>query len=64
MQLNKTAFLLLKKMKEEPDKTGLELLTDIAGILSHPKPGVVIKGGAALLKEFRDKEIVLGTLPQ
>lgn len=64
MQLNTIAFLLLEKMKEAPDKTGLDLLTDIAGVLNHPNPGVVIEGGAALLKELRDKEVVLGTRPQ
>ena len=63
MQLNVIALLLLEKMKEDPDKTGLELLTDIAVSLNHPKPEVVIDGGATLLNEFRDKEIVLGTRP-
>jgi hypothetical protein len=63
MQLNTIALLLVEKMKEEPDKTGLELLTDIAGVLNHPKPDVVVDGGTALLNEFRDKEIILGTRP-
>ena len=54
-------MLLLEKMKEEPDKSGLELLTTIAGIINHPKPEVVIEGGAELLKDLKNKEVILGT---
>lgn len=61
MQLNTLSLLLLEKMKEEPDQSGLELLTTIAGIINHPKPEVVIEGGADLLKDLKKKEVILGT---
>ncbi len=48
-------------MKEEPARSGLELLTDIAGIINHPKPEVVIEGGKALLDELKEKQIILGS---
>jgi hypothetical protein len=61
MQLNTISLLLLQKMKEEPHRTGLDLLKTIAGDINHSKPEVVIDGGKALLTDLRDKEVVLGT---
>lgn len=63
MQLNEISMLLLQKMKEEPSRTGLELLTELAADMKHPEPAVVLKGGSDLLDEFRSKQIILGTLP-
>lgn len=61
MQLNAVSILMLNKLKEQSDQTGLELLKSIAGILNHPRPDVVIKGGEELLTDFRAKQIILGT---
>lgn len=61
MQLNTISLLLIEKMKEDAGKTGLELLTEITGIINHSKPARVIEGGTALLEDLRDKEVVLGT---
>jgi len=61
MQLNEISLLLIQKMKEEPARSGLELLTAIAGVINHPKPGVVIQGGTALLNELKEKQVILGT---
>jgi len=63
MQLNAVARLAMQQMKEEPDRTGLELLTTIAGMINHPDPEVVIRGGADLLRDLRDKQVILGTRP-
>jgi len=63
MQLNEISLLLLQKMKEEPARTGLELLTEIAGDINHPKPAVVLDGGKVLLDELRKKQVILGTRP-
>mgnify|MGYP001178175522 FL=1 len=61
MLLNEISLLLLQKMKEEPARSGLELLTEIATIINHTKPEVVIKGGKSLLNELREKQVILGT---
>ncbi len=61
MKLNEISLLLLQKMKEEPAWSGLDLLTEIAGIINHPKPDVVIEGGKTLLNELKEKQIILGT---
>ncbi|NOR19731.1 MAG: DUF2063 domain-containing protein [Xanthomonadales bacterium] len=63
MQLNEISLLLLQKLKEDPACSGLELLTEIAGIIDHPKPEVVIEGGKALLNELLEKQVILGTRP-
>ena len=63
MQLNETSMLLVQKMKEEPDLTGLGLLEAVAGIIKHPKPGVVLEAGSNLLNELKEKQIILGTRP-
>ena len=61
MQLNEIALLLIQKMKEQTARSGLDLLTEIANIINHPKPEVVIDGGTTLLNELKDKQVVLGT---
>ncbi len=61
MELNEISLLLVQKVKEEPARSGLELLTDIAELINHPKPEVVLEGGKALLDELKEKQIILGT---
>ena len=61
MQLNEISMLLIQKMKEEAAQSGLELLNAVAGIINHPKPGVVVEAGASLLNELREKQVLLGT---
>ena len=63
MQLNEVSLLLLQKMKEEPARTGVELLTTIAKDIAHPKPAMVIEGGKTLLNEMKEKQVILGTRP-
>jgi hypothetical protein len=60
MQLNSVSQLMLQKLKEEKNQTGLQLLNSISGILKHPNPKIVIQGGKDLLNELKDKEIILG----
>jgi hypothetical protein len=63
MELNEISLLLVQNMKEEPARSGLELLTNIAEIINHPKPEVVLEGGKILLNELKEKQIILGTRP-
>jgi len=61
MQLNEISLLLLQKMKEQPTRTGRELLMEVAGDIKHPKPAVVLQGGKVLLDELKRKQVILGT---
>ena len=62
IELNPLAARLVDCLREnENNKTGRELLTEIAGEIAHPDPEVVINGGHAVLEDMRAKQIVLGT---
>ena len=61
MELNNISLLLIQKMKEEPARSGLELLMNIAEIINHLKPEVVLEGGKNLLNNLKEKQIILGT---
>ena len=61
MQLNEISLLLLQKMKEETDKTGLKLLHEVAEIINHPNPDKLIVHGGTLMNELREKQIILGS---
>lgn len=63
MLLNEISLLLLQQLKEQPARSGREILTTIATIIKHPKPEVVIEGGRVLLNELKEKQIILGTRP-
>ena len=62
MQLNDVARLLLHRLKENPEDSGLQMLESICAEIRHPDPAVVIAGGTRLLNEFRDKQIIMGTI--
>ena len=63
MQLNETSMLLVQKLKEDNTSTGLQLLNEVCSIIKHPKPGVVLDAGTALLNELKEKQVILGTRP-
>ena len=61
MQLNETSMLLVQKLKEETASSGLDLLKAVANTINHPNPEVVIEAGTALLKDLKEKQVILGT---
>ena len=62
IELNPLAARLVDCLKEnERGKTGREILTEIAAEIAHPDPEAVIGGGASVLEDMREKQIVLGT---
>lgn len=63
MRLNAVSALLLQLLKDQPHLTGLEVLNEIAGTLNHPDPDVVIEGGAGLLRDLLERDVVLGCRP-
>ena len=63
MQLNEISMLLVQKMKEDTNMSGLELLEAIVDSIKHPKPEVVVQAGTALLNELKEKQVILGTRP-
>ncbi len=55
-----SARLLEKLLKNDADKTGQQLLSEIAEELQHPEPETVIQGGLGILQMWLTQEIVLG----
>ncbi len=60
IELNQIAAKLIEELQKNTDKTGKEILLDIAKQLQHPDPKVVIKGGSEVIQDFKKKDILLG----
>ena len=63
MEMNPVSARLMQLLKEKKPNTGRGLLLRIAAELNHPRPEVVIAGGADLLQQWRNKGIVVGSVP-
>ena len=63
MQLNAVSVLLIQILKEPGDHTGLDVLKRLAGEINHPDSEVVIDAGRQVLKDFLERDIILGTRP-
>jgi hypothetical protein len=61
--LNDVTRLLLNRLLEDQGLSGRDLLAGIANDIDHPQPEVVLDKGTQLLRELRDKDILLGTRP-
>ncbi len=61
MLLNAVSARLIALLQEDTARSGNQLLQQIAEELQHPNPQTVIDGGMDLLKQFKDKDIILGT---
>jgi len=62
MQLNPLTARLVELMLADTRRSGRALLEQIATELQHPQPAVVVDGGAAILDELTDRELVLGAV--
>ncbi len=63
MELNMVTARLLDLLTQGLDLRTLDHLKSIAQDLQHPDPDVVIQGGMDVLKQMRDRDIVLGVKP-
>ncbi|MEN8108896.1 MAG: putative DNA-binding domain-containing protein [Pseudomonadota bacterium] len=61
LELNPVTKRLLELVETSNAGTGRALLTRIAGELNHPNPDVVIEGGAGILQQLLEKDIISGT---
>jgi len=64
MLLNDVSRLLLNVLGNNRGATGSELLAGVARAIGHPDPSRVLKAGAELLRDFRSRDILLGTRPR
>ncbi len=61
MEVNPVTKRLLELIAEDSNSSGEQLLERIAAELSHPRPGVVVKGGAEIMNGLHEKDILPGT---
>jgi uncharacterized protein len=59
--INALTARLVELMQEEREKSGRELLTQLAKETSRPQAGPLIQSGSSVLEELRREQIVLGT---
>ena len=62
IELNPVSAKLIEEFTQNENKTGKEILNSIAEQLQHPNPGAVINGGLEIMQDFKNKDILLGTL--
>ena len=61
LEINVVTQRLLQLLKEHPGSSGLDVLETIADELGHVERDSVLRGGADLLEELRERNIILGT---
>jgi hypothetical protein len=62
MLLNGVSRLLVDLLKENNAETGRQLLERIAARIGHPDPDRVIAAGVQLLRDLKNRDILLGTV--
>lgn len=60
LEINVVTARLIELLSAAP-RTGRDCLEQIAAELSHPRPDVVLEGGAGTLEELRRRDVLLGT---
>ena len=60
IELNQIAAKLIEELQKNSDKTGEEILLQIADQLKHPDPNIVIEGGFEVIRDFKNRDIILG----
>jgi uncharacterized protein len=61
LEINVVTARLLELLRNDRRSSGRRLLQNIARELQHPQPEAVVQGGAALLAQLRERDIILGT---
>jgi len=61
LEINPVTACMLALLKDNKDKTGLQILQQIAQQLNHPAPQQVVQGGAEILQNLLERDILLGS---
>lgn len=61
MEINAVTARLMQLLEEDAESSGSELMAQIALELNHPQPQAVIEAGAEILRDLRERDILLGT---
>ena len=58
--INAVTALLMERLRHNENKSGKQLLEEIAVEIDHPDPAAVINGGREIFDNLRNRDIVLG----
>jgi hypothetical protein len=61
MAINEVSLALIAGLQRNEGLTGRAILEGIATSMAHPEPEKIVAAGAALLEDFRRRDILLGT---
>lgn len=61
MALNSATARLYAQLRASPAMTGREAALAVAGATAHPDPAAVLAGAADMLRQWRERHILLGT---
>lgn len=61
MEINAVTARLMQLLEEDADSSGATLMSQIAQELNHPQPEAVVEAGAEILRDLRERDILLGT---
>jgi hypothetical protein len=64
IELNPVSALLLQKLQDGRTLNGAQILREIAEEIGHPAPETVVSGGLEILRELREKDVLLGAAPR
>lgn len=60
MELNPVTAMLVQLISDDSNLTTKQILENIAEQMKHPDPSVVIKGGMEIMRDLKDRNIILG----
>lgn len=61
MELNPVSALLLERIQQNENRSGRELLQEIANILQRTDTDIVVKGGLDVMRRLLQRDVLLGT---
>lgn len=61
MEINAVTARLMQLLEDDAESSGAALMTQIARELNHPQPQAVIDAGAEILRDLRERDILMGT---
>lgn len=63
MEITAPTQWLIQHLKENPQATGQQTLTALAQQMQHPEPDAMLRFGAGILADLRERNVILGTVP-
>ena len=60
VELNQIAAKLIEELQSKSNKTGEQILLQIADQLKYSDPNIIIEGGSEVMQNFRNRDIILG----